>query len=92
MSFCVSQVCVPLKFDTKKESPILCILSSSTLQSKPSYQPNRQKIHANVVLGCGADVWSASRSVTLRPDWEQVKVRVMYNGNKAKFEQNEDLR
>lgn len=37
-------------------------------------------------------MWSASRNVTLRSDWEKVKVRVMYTGNKAKFEQNEDLK
>jgi predicted NAD-dependent protein-ADP-ribosyltransferase YbiA (DUF1768 family) len=37
-------------------------------------------------------VWAASRNVELRFDWEKVKVRVMYTGNKAKFEQNDDLR
>ena len=26
--------------------------------------------------------------VKLRPDWEAVKVRVMYDGNRAKFEQH----
>jgi len=42
--------------------------------------------------GCGADVWSAGSRVKLRPDWEIVKVRKMYDGNKAKYEQNENLR
>jgi len=42
--------------------------------------------------GCGADVWMVGSSVNLRPDWEEVKVRVMYEGNKAKFEQNEKLK
>jgi len=38
--------------------------------------------------GHGEDVWTAGTSVTLRKDWEVVKVRKMYEGNKAKFEQN----
>jgi len=42
--------------------------------------------------GSGADVWMAGSRVKLRPDWEIVKVRKMYDGNKAKFEQNETLR
>ena len=28
------------------------------------------------------------KRVKLRPDWEAVKVRVMYDGNRAKFEQH----
>eukprot|EP00026_Physarum_polycephalum_P021232 Phypoly_transcript_24354.p1 GENE.Phypoly_transcript_24354~~Phypoly_transcript_24354.p1 ORF type:complete len:179 (+),score=33.25 Phypoly_transcript_24354:67-537(+) len=42
--------------------------------------------------GCGADVWMVGSSVKLRNDWEEVKVRVMYEGNKAKFEQNPNLK
>jgi len=42
--------------------------------------------------GCGADVWGAGSRVQLRPDWEIIKVRKMYEGNKAKFEQDEKLR
>ncbi|CAF1166486.1 unnamed protein product [Didymodactylos carnosus] len=38
--------------------------------------------------GCGADVWMAGSGIKLRPDWESVKVQVMYEGNKAKFDQN----
>ena len=40
--------------------------------------------------GCGCDVWMAGMRVKLRPDWEAVKVRVMYDGNRAKFEQHPD--
>jgi len=41
--------------------------------------------------GYGADCWSAGTRVTLRRDWEIVKVRKMYEGNKAKFEQNPEI-
>ena len=33
-------------------------------------------------------MWIVGSSVKLRPDWEVVKVRVMYDGNRAKFEQH----
>jgi len=36
-------------------------------------------------------VWSAGSRIKLRPDWEAIKVRVMYTGNKLKFEQNPEL-
>ena len=36
-------------------------------------------------------VWSAGSRVNLRSDWEAVKVNVMYEGNKAKFDQHKDL-
>lgn len=38
--------------------------------------------------GCGGDVWCAGMRVQLRGDWEEVKVRVMYTGNRAKFMQH----
>ncbi|CAF1065165.1 unnamed protein product [Didymodactylos carnosus] len=41
--------------------------------------------------GSGMDCWLAGAQIDLRPDWEQVKVREMYVGNKAKFEQNFDF-
>jgi len=42
--------------------------------------------------GPGAGCWSAGHAVRhLRPDWENIKVRVMYEGNRAKFEQNPKL-
>lgn len=41
--------------------------------------------------GRGADVWVAGSRVKLRADWEEVKVRVMYEGNRAKLEQNPKL-
>eukprot|EP00668_Euglena_longa_P001947 GGOE01002271.1.p1 GENE.GGOE01002271.1~~GGOE01002271.1.p1 ORF type:complete len:178 (-),score=66.20 GGOE01002271.1:315-821(-) len=33
-----------------------------------------------------------TRKFAIREDWEQVKVQVMYEANRAKFEQNADLR
>lgn len=32
------------------------------------------------------------RSVSLRPDWEEIKINVMYEICKAKFTQNENLK
>ena len=36
----------------------------------------------------GLKAWSLGNSVEIRPDWEEIKVEAMYQGNKAKFEQN----
>ncbi|CAF1468845.1 unnamed protein product [Didymodactylos carnosus] len=42
--------------------------------------------------GPGAACYMAGSYVhPLRPDWESVKVQVMYDGNKAKFEQNSEF-
>jgi ribA/ribD-fused uncharacterized protein len=37
------------------------------------------------------NAWVLGNKVNLRPDWERIKVRVMYEGNKARFEQNPDI-
>eukprot|EP00047_Mylnosiga_fluctuans_P014270 m.36971 g.36971 ORF g.36971 m.36971 type:complete len:217 (+) comp5420_c0_seq2:72-722(+) len=37
------------------------------------------------------EAWAIGNNVRLRPDWEKVKVRVMYVGNKARFEQHPEL-
>ncbi|KAL0481627.1 swarming motility protein YbiA [Acrasis kona] len=42
--------------------------------------------------GTGGDVWMAGARVKLRKDWEIVKVREMYVGCKAKYEQNSNLK
>eukprot|EP01117_Protostelium_nocturnum_P015884 TRINITY_DN6195_c0_g1_i1.p1 TRINITY_DN6195_c0_g1~~TRINITY_DN6195_c0_g1_i1.p1 ORF type:complete len:185 (-),score=58.69 TRINITY_DN6195_c0_g1_i1:17-571(-) len=42
--------------------------------------------------GSGYDCWMMGSGVQLRDDWEIVKVREMYHGNRAKFEQNENLK
>jgi predicted NAD-dependent protein-ADP-ribosyltransferase YbiA (DUF1768 family) len=42
--------------------------------------------------GAGLSAWAAGQRVKIRDDWELVKVDEMYNGNLAKFQQNEDLR
>ena len=41
--------------------------------------------------GVGSDVWMLASSITLRPDWEEIKVEEMYKGNKAKFDQHPDM-
>lgn len=41
--------------------------------------------------GSGLSCWVAGGQVKLRSDWESVKVREMYIGNKAKIEQNPDF-
>ena len=41
--------------------------------------------------GPGLSCWDEGNRVKLRPDWESVKVREMYIGNKAKFEQNTEF-
>ena len=35
--------------------------------------------------------WVLGNKIKMRSDWEKVKVSVMYEGNKAKFEQNENF-
>lgn len=35
--------------------------------------------------------WALGNQVTLRKDWESVKVQIMYEGNLAKFKQNPEI-
>ncbi|CAF4075098.1 unnamed protein product, partial [Adineta steineri] len=42
--------------------------------------------------GPGTSAWAAGQRVQIRSDWEAIKVDEMYNGNLAKFQQNDDLR
>lgn len=42
--------------------------------------------------GSGMSAWVKGNEIKLRSDWESQKVKIMYEGNKAKFEQNEDLK
>mmetsp|Transcript_100901 Transcript_100901/g.159544 ORF Transcript_100901/g.159544 Transcript_100901/m.159544 type:complete len:168 (-) Transcript_100901:175-678(-) len=54
----------------------------------------REKIRNETqAAGHGMRVWSMgnSRAYKLRPDWESVKVQMMYRANAAKFCQNKDL-
>eukprot|EP01098_Paradermamoeba_levis_P014588 TRINITY_DN701_c0_g1_i1.p1 TRINITY_DN701_c0_g1~~TRINITY_DN701_c0_g1_i1.p1 ORF type:complete len:163 (-),score=53.00 TRINITY_DN701_c0_g1_i1:61-549(-) len=54
---------------------------------------NEEEFEKVRLSGPGMGAYEAGRTVKfLRPDWEVVKVRIMYDGNKAKFEQNQDLR
>jgi ribA/ribD-fused uncharacterized protein len=72
-------------------------LSDETFHSAEQYfqwtkcvnDVDRQKILNG---GIGADVWNVGNSVALRPDWEIVKVNEMMKGNRAKFEQNQELK
>jgi len=56
--------------------------------AKCSDPSQREKVRNS---GTGMDVWQAGSQVRLRKDWEVVKVREMYTGNKAKFQQNPNL-
>mmetsp|Transcript_65623 Transcript_65623/g.182529 ORF Transcript_65623/g.182529 Transcript_65623/m.182529 type:complete len:174 (-) Transcript_65623:107-628(-) len=50
--------------------------------------------HETRPSGHGMRVWQMgqSRAHLIRPDWEDVKVQVMYEANAAKFAQHDDLR
>ena len=58
-------------------------------QAQKSVDPKENEEVRN--SGTGNDVWYAGSRVQLREDWEEVKVRVMYIGNKAKFDQHPDF-
>jgi predicted NAD-dependent protein-ADP-ribosyltransferase YbiA (DUF1768 family) len=42
--------------------------------------------------GTGVGAWAAGQKIRIRADWQSVKVHEMYNGNLAKFQQNEQLK
>lgn len=42
--------------------------------------------------GSGVGAWTAGQNIKCRSDWEEVKVEEMYQGNLAKFQQNDKLR
>ena len=52
--------------------------------------------HCEAIRACptGGRAWQLGqdRRARLRPDWEAIKVQVMYKANKAKFEQHLRLR
>lgn len=72
------------------------ILNGVTFHSAEQYfqytkcvtQTDRTKI---LQSGIGGDVWCAGNRVQLRSDWEDVKVKVMLDGNRAKFAQDATL-
>jgi predicted NAD-dependent protein-ADP-ribosyltransferase YbiA (DUF1768 family) len=57
----------------------------------PLKSQQREKIH---MAPSGMESWKLgnSRSEEFRPDWEEVKVEMMYQSNLAKFSQNKHLR
>jgi len=56
----------------------------------PGDPEQREKIR-NAVSGMDSWQLGQTRTAGLRPDWEAVKVDVMYEANLAKFQQNQDL-
>lgn len=56
---------------------------------KATNDVDRQRVLGS---GTGMSAWQAGQNIAIRADWEAVKVQEMYNGNRAKFEQNEALR
>ena len=57
--------------------------------SKATNDHDRERI---LKSGTGITAWEAGQHIKIRDDWDQVKVQEMYNGNRAKFEQNEEER
>jgi len=55
--------------------------------------PNDQALQESIrVAESGIKSWSLGQSGTIRSDWEEVKVEMMYLANFAKFSQNQHLR
>jgi ribA/ribD-fused uncharacterized protein len=57
--------------------------------AKTTNDEDREKI---LNSGPGNSCRLVGQTVQLRSDWESIKVNEMYNGNLAKFQQNDDLR
>jgi len=59
-------------------------------QYKKTFEKNEQE----KLLQCktGMKSWVEGNKVKLRPDWEEVKVNIMYEGNLARFQQNQEIR
>ncbi len=57
--------------------------------AKTTNEQDREKI---LNSGLGDSCLLVGQTVQLRADWEANKVQEMYNGNLAKFQQNDDLR
>jgi ribA/ribD-fused uncharacterized protein len=53
---------------------------------------NKEDFELLFKSGPGIKVWSNSRKVKLRDNWEEDKVEVMYKANYEKFAQNDDLK
>jgi ribA/ribD-fused uncharacterized protein len=63
--------------------------SEQYFQFKKTFDKEEQE----KILLCksGIKSWVEGNRVKLRSDWEEVKVQVMYEGNLARFQQNEDI-
>ncbi len=72
-----------------EEDGVVFTCAEQYFQYKKSFDTEDQK----KVLECrsGIKSWVVGSRVTLRRDWEKVKVKIMYEGNLAKFKQNTDL-
>ncbi len=58
------------------------------------YKKTFEKDEQEKLLQCktGMKSWVEGNRVKLRPDWEEIKVQTMYDGNLARFQQNQEIR
>lgn len=79
--------------ETDNFQPCQFVIDGVTYSSAENYfqwvktidEEERKKV---LKSGPGMSAWSAGQRVTVRDDWEAVKVEEMYKGNLAKFQQN----
>jgi ribA/ribD-fused uncharacterized protein len=83
--------------ETDNFLPCKIVINGITYSSAENYfqcaktinEQDREKI---LNSGPGDSCRLAGQTVQLRSDWESIKVNEMYNGNLAKFQQNDDLK
>jgi ribA/ribD-fused uncharacterized protein len=82
--------------ETDNFLPCKFVIDGITYSSAENYfqcaktinEQDREKI---LNSGPGDACQLAGQTIQLRSDWESIKVNEMYNGNLAKFQQNDDL-
>jgi ribA/ribD-fused uncharacterized protein len=83
--------------ETDNFLPCKFVINGITYSSAENYfqcaktinEQDREKI---LNSGPGDACQLAGQTIQLRSDWESIKVNEMYNGNLAKFQQNDDLK
>jgi|JI6StandDraft_1071083.scaffolds.fasta_scaffold54195_3 ribA/ribD-fused uncharacterized protein len=78
---------LPCRFEVNDKK--YCSAENYFQSMKTTNNHDHEKVR---ISGPGEEAWEAGSKVTLRPDWDRVKVRIMYEANLNKFSQNEDLR
>ncbi|UJR16448.1 hypothetical protein I4U23_003350 [Adineta vaga] len=83
--------------ETDNFLPCKFVIDGITYSSAENYfqcAKTTNQVDRDMVLqsGPGTSAWTAGQRITIRDDWESVKVDEMYKGNLAKFQQNEELR